>query len=223
MDLETDVARNDARSSSPMSSPIQSTRRFAQYKSRTSGSSIIASRSKVSRGPNFQVEEPPQKQLWREKLRVQVEKRAKRDREKAYERARSEGASSGASSEADYDMDDEDGDELDDELYRRVMIEERRKLAHHSRISYEREIGDPDDIYMEDVEGLEQEFAGSGSQQGVSAPTSGESEEVAALEEDPERIYQAYMAALAAQEQEEDEFEEEFDDIDPKVLEAMVA
>lgn len=103
-----------------MSSPITSTRRFSQYKSRTSGSSVVSSsRGKDHRrisGPNFQTDEAPQKQIWREKLRVQVEKRAKRDRERAHERARSEGASSGAGSEVNYDMDDEDEDSLDDEV-----------------------------------------------------------------------------------------------------------
>ena len=80
-------------------------------------------------GPNFQVDEPPQKQLWREKLRVQVEKRAKRDRERAYERGRSEGASSGASSEVD---DDEDGDTLDDEV--RLPLSSLA-LSHTNRFS----------------------------------------------------------------------------------------
>jgi hypothetical protein len=45
------------------------------------------------------------------------------------------------------------------------------------------------------------------------------------LEEDPERIYQAYMAALEAQgeEEEEDEFEQEFEDIDPQTLRTVLA
>jgi len=123
MNLETDFTRNEAQSSSPMSSPTSLTRhaqRFAQYKPRTSAGSMSSSfRPKDfhrTNGPNFQAAEPPQKQLWREKLRQQVEKRAKRDRQRAYERGRSEDASSGASSDADYDMDDENADSLDDEV-----------------------------------------------------------------------------------------------------------
>ena len=100
------------------------------------------------------------------------------------------------------------------------MIEERRKLAHNARLTYEREVGDSDDIHMEDVEGLEQEFAGPHSQQ----TSSGAPDDILALEEDPERIYHAYMAALESQGvAEEDEFEEEFEDIDPQALEAMLA
>lgn len=101
------------------------------------------------------------------------------------------------------------------------MLEERRKMAHNTRLTYEREVGDDDDIHMEDVEGLEQQFAGS--EPTTSGSTVGAPEEVLALEEDPERIYNAYIAALAAQENEEaDEFEEEFEDIDPQALEAML-
>jgi hypothetical protein len=123
MNLETDFTRTEAQSSSPMSSPTSLTRhaqRFAQYKPRTSAGSMSSSfRPKDfyrTNGPNFQASEPPQKQLWREKLRKQVEKRAKRDRQRAHERGRSEEASSGASSDADYDMDDENADSLDDEV-----------------------------------------------------------------------------------------------------------
>lgn len=103
------------------------------------------------------------------------------------------------------------------------MIEERRKLAHNARLTYEREYGDSDDIHMEDVEGLEQEFAGPHSQQISSASMAGAPDDILALEEDPERIYHAYMAALESQAGvEDDEFEEEFEDIDPQALEAML-
>jgi len=104
------------------------------------------------------------------------------------------------------------------------MIEERRRMAHTSRVTYEREFGDSDDIHMGDVEGLERQFAGSASQQTTSSSTGGVPEEILTLEEDPERIYQAYMAALEAQgeEEEEDEFEREFEDIDPQTLAAML-
>jgi hypothetical protein len=110
-------------------------------------------------------------------------------------------------------------------LYRRVMMEERRRMAHTSRVTYEREFGDSDDIHMGDVEGLERQFAGSASQQSTSGYTGGVPDEGIALEEDPERIYQAYMAALEGRggEEEEDEFEQEFEDIDPQTLEAMLA
>jgi hypothetical protein len=105
------------------------------------------------------------------------------------------------------------------------MIEERRRLAHTSRLTYEREFGDSDDIHMGDVEGLENQFVGSASQQTASGSTGGVPDEILTFEEDPERIYQAYMAALEAQEGEEgeDEFEQEFEDIDPQTLEAMLA
>jgi len=106
------------------------------------------------------------------------------------------------------------------------MIEERRRLAHASRLSYEHEFGDSDDILMGDVEGLEQQFTGSASQQTASGPAEDDLDEMTTFEEDPERIYHAYMAALGvqgAEEEEEDEFEREFEDIDPQVLERMLA
>jgi len=73
-------------------------------------------------------------------------------------------------------------------------MEERRRIAHSVRLTYEREFGDSDDIHMGDVEGLEEQFVGSSQQQ--TGSTEGVPDEIIALEEDPERIYHAYMAAF---------------------------
>ncbi|KAG8807183.1 hypothetical protein FRC17_004608 [Serendipita sp. 399] len=118
------------------------------------------------------------------------------------------------------------------QLYRRIMLEERKKLQHQSKVNYEQQFGDSDDIYMEDVDTLEQEFTAplqSGSlSQGVDAPL--EDEEIAA------QMYEAYVAELQSQGQSQDaghsssltkahhsdEFEDEFDDIDPQILASIV-
>lgn len=181
-------------------------------------------------GFNFPVAEPPQKALWRDKLRQQVERRAKRDRQRMYERARSEEASSdGGSSDGDLEM-EEDLDDLDDELYRRIMVEERRKLAHQSNVAYETTFGESDDIHMEDIEQVERQFTG-------------EIEDANLDEYDPAAEYEAYLADLQAQVVAQtgdlgidrrsqtlghlpsggvDEFESEFNKLDPATLAAIL-
>ncbi|CAG8712569.1 13286_t:CDS:2 [Acaulospora colombiana] len=172
MDPWATTPRQDAQSSSPMSSPIDSTRRFAQYKPRTSAGLTASSSRDASRtqASGFQTEETPQRTLWRERLRVQVEKRARKERQKAYDRGRSEELSSEAGSEGDIDMED-NMDDLDDELYRRIMIEERRRLDHQRRLAYEREFGDSDDVFMEDLDALEKELANPSSQSILAPPS----------------------------------------------------
>ncbi|KAG8769062.1 hypothetical protein FRC15_004798 [Serendipita sp. 397] len=244
----------EARSSSPpMSSPTDSTRRFAQYKPRISGTSIAPSHHRRStssssqlassgglsakdlqkqQGFQFQTAEPPQRALWRDKLRLQVEKRAKRDRERMYERGRSEEASSEGGGEGDIDMEDENMDDLDDELYRRIMLEERRKLYHQSKINYEQQFGDSDDVHMGDVDALEEEFTaplGPDTLSQLAPPLLEDEEKVA-------QLYEAYMEELQTQEQntvferqssptkthQSDEFDDEFDDIDPQILSSIL-
>jgi hypothetical protein len=115
--MDFEFSRPELASSSPLSSPTASTRRFSQYKSRTSSSSIVPARpNNKSNSFAFQIAEPPQKLLWKERVRQQVAARARQERQKRHERGRSEDPSSDASSEADPAMDDDNPDDLDDEV-----------------------------------------------------------------------------------------------------------
>lgn len=114
--MDFQFSRPELASSSPLSSPTASTRRFSQYKSRTSSSSIVSARPNKSNSFGFQIAEPPQKLLWKERVRQQVAARARQERQKRHERGRSEDPSSDASSEADPAMDDDNLDDLDDEV-----------------------------------------------------------------------------------------------------------
>jgi hypothetical protein len=98
------------------------------------------------------------------------------------------------------------------------MMEERRRQAHYEKMTYEREFGDSDDVFMDDVEQFEQQFTATGSQQATDIPSSSQ----IPAEEDPEKLYEAYLPDIQSQAEEEDEFENEFEDIDPRTLAEML-
>lgn len=97
-------------------------------------------------------------------------------------------------------------------------MEERRRQAHYEKMTYEREFGDSDDVFMDDVEQFEQQFtATTGSQEATNRPSNSQ----IPAEEDPEKLYEAYLPDIQSQ-ADEDEFENEFEDIDPRTLAEML-
>lgn len=118
--MDFEFTRPELASSSPLSSPTASTRRFSQYKARTSSSSLVPTRQQNNHSKSgsfgFGIAEPPQKLLWKERVRQQVAARARQERQRRYERGRSEDPSSDASSEADPVLNEENMDDLDDEV-----------------------------------------------------------------------------------------------------------
>lgn len=93
------------------------------------------------------------------------------------------------------------------------MIEERKRAAYQARLTYEREFGSSDDIYLQDLEELENEFSSHAGENSATGPSQDELARMAV--EDPEAMYEAYLPDIGHN---EDEFEEEFEDIDPKTL-----
>jgi hypothetical protein len=115
------------------------------------------------------------------------------------------------------------------------MIEERRRLDHQRRLAYEQEFGDSDDVFMGDVDELEKEFANPSTQSILAPPSQivpradpttasftqdafGDDDDDDEDEANPEKLYQAYLPDLRRVEEDEDEFEKEFEDIDPQTL-----
>lgn len=136
--MDFEFTRPEVPSSSPLPSPTDTTRRFSQYKSRVSGTSLASSRPKeLPKGHNinFQVSEPPQKLLWKERLRQQVALRQRKERQKRYERGRSEDPTSDASSEASGAVEEENEDDLDDEVCVYLFLNTVRDLQPASCIA----------------------------------------------------------------------------------------
>lgn len=97
------------------------------------------------------------------------------------------------------------------------MIADRRRQAHYQKVTYEREVGDSDDIFMNDVEEFERQFRPNSSPQAIHGSNAA-SGLILPSEADPEQLYEAYLADIQAQADEDEEFEKEFEDIDPQTL-----
>lgn len=93
------------------------------------------------------------------------------------------------------------------------MIEERKRVAYQARLAYEREFGSSDDIFLDD---FDDELTGNGQSQ------VGPDDDMIEID-DPEALYEAYRLDLENQDGgDEDEFEQEFEDIDPKTLAELI-
>ncbi|KAG9076491.1 hypothetical protein FS749_011740, partial [Ceratobasidium sp. UAMH 11750] len=129
------------RTSSPLATPA---RRRTSYHPPSSSPSLGANRISARRPGT--IEELPQRQLARERLKARCMQRVEQDRSRALARARGRpnfGMSEASSSEhGDMEMlDDDDDDEMDEETLRRIMISNNRRELHRHRVSYEEEVG----------------------------------------------------------------------------------
>ncbi|PCH44911.1 hypothetical protein WOLCODRAFT_165489 [Wolfiporia cocos MD-104 SS10] len=97
-------------------------------------------------------EEAPRKAFLRERFRARCLERAQKDRERKIEgrrRALSEAISDGDDEVMADDEDDEDF--INDELFRRLVVNGRRKQQHQYRLSYSHEVGSSYDPAIEDI------------------------------------------------------------------------
>ncbi|KAG8703519.1 hypothetical protein FRC08_002794 [Ceratobasidium sp. 394] len=173
------------RTSSPLATPA---RRRTSYHPPSSSPSLGANRISARRPGT--IEELPQRQLARERLKARCMQRVEQDRSRALARARGRpnfGMSEASSSEhGDMEMlDDDDDDEMDEETLRRIMISNNRRELHRHRVSYEEEVGSE----ISDVDEIEASYGlASGSEE---VPN-----DIDIDIDDPEAEYESYLASM---------------------------